>query len=352
MELFTQTRRARLSDYDLDIPAKLVAQYPHPKRDRCKLMVVDRSRKQTTTHRFDDLLQFLNPGDVLVLNNTQVYPARLKAHKVGTDASLEMLLLRELDRDLWEVLVSPSRKVRVGNTLRLTKDITCEVVDSTSSGSRIIQFHSPHMPLHEYIDKHGISPLPPYINRETEPADKRNYQTVYASKRGAIAAPTAGLHFTTKLLKKIEQAGVELAYVTLHIGIGTFRPVRVEDITRHQMDGEYYGIDNLAADKINRAKKSGHRVLAVGTSATRAMETLALNDGTVIAGTGWTDKFIYPPYRFKTVDGLLTNFHQTKSTLMLLVAAFAGHDLIMDSYRQAIKEKYRFFSYGDAMLIL
>ena len=352
MEPFTPTRRARLSDYDLDIPVNLIAQYPHPKRDRCKLMVVDRARNQTSNHRFDDLLQFLNPGDVLVLNNTQVYPARIMAHKAGTDTPLEMLLLRELDRDLWEVLVRPSRKVRIGNTLYLNKDITCEVVDSTSSGSRIIQFDSPRMPLHDYIDKHGISPLPPYIKRETEPADKRNYQTVYASKRGAIAAPTAGLHFTTKLLRKIEQAGVELAYITLHIGMGTFRPVRVEDITRHQMHGEYYGIDNLTADKINRARRDGHRVLAVGTSAARAMETVALNNGDVIAGTGWTDKFIYPPYRFKTVDGLLTNFHQPKSTLILLVSAFAGHDLIMDSYRQAIKEKYRFFSYGDAMLIL
>lgn len=351
MELLTQNKRPRLSHYEFAVPEELIAQYPLKHRDRCRLMVVDRATGSIQSRRFDELAEFLEPGDLLVLNDTQVYPARLRAIKERTEARLELLLLRELDRDLWECLIKPARKVRVGNTLLLEGGVTCDVVDSTLSGSRIVRFDSPDMPFLSYLDKNGQCPLPPYIRRPAEPGDRQNYQTVYARNRGAVAAPTAGLHFTNGLLDSLRATGIETVNITLHVGIGTFQPIRVEDIARHTMGCEYYAISPEAAQAINVARGEGRRILAVGTTATRALETVAQENGQVIPGSGWTDKFIYPPYRFRAVDSLLTNFHQPRSTLVLLVAAFASRELILQAYAQAVRDRYRFFSYGDAMLI-
>lgn len=352
MDLMTQRRTPRLSEYDLVIPDELIAQYPNPHRDRCRLMLVNKSTAVIQDRRFNELANFLVSGDVLVLNDTRVFPARLQATKDRTDVKLELLLLRELEQNLWEVLARPARKIRVGNTIILEGGVTGEVIDSTSSGSRIIQFDCPDMEFHEFLDIYGESPLPPYIQRETEPADRHDYQTIFAQNRGAVAAPTAGLHFTQHLLDELLAKGVQVAYLTLHIGIGTFRPIRVEDISRHKMDCEYYAIGTQTTEMINDARKRGSRIVAVGTSVARALESAAELSGQVISSVKWTDKFIYPPYRFRVVEGLVTNFHQPKSTLMLLVSAFIGKSLADECYRRAIDEEYRFFSYGDAMLIL
>jgi S-adenosylmethionine:tRNA ribosyltransferase-isomerase len=342
----------RLSEFELEVPEKLIAEHPAEKRDECRLMVLNRE-DQTIEHRqFSDIADYFKKGDVLVMNNTRVYPARLYAYKDKSEAKVEVFLLRELSGDLWEAMVKPARKVRIGNKLIFGDGVECDVIDNTVSGGRVLRFEYSVPDLHEFIEKVGHSPLPPYIDREPIPSDKINYQTVYASERGSVAAPTAGTHFSEALLKKLKKKGVQFAYVTLHIGLGTFRPIMVEDLTRHQMDSEYFNIPVETADIINNAKKKKRRVLCVGTSTIRTLETVVTSGFKVTPRKGWTDKFVYPPYDFKMCDGIITNFHQPQSTLMMLVAAFAKKDFALKAYKEAIKKKYRFYSYGDAMIIV
>ncbi|MBL7067984.1 MAG: tRNA preQ1(34) S-adenosylmethionine ribosyltransferase-isomerase QueA [Candidatus Marinimicrobia bacterium] len=343
----------RLTDFDYVLPEELIAQYPIEKRDHSKLMIIDRKEGSIKHKHFYNLPDYLNAGDLLIVNETMVYPARLSAVKDRTDAKVEVFLLRELDNNLWEVMVKPARKVRIGNKLTVAEGVQCDVIDNTVSGGRVVRFNNiSQNDLYTLIDKIGQSPLPPYIHRDPTPEDKVKYQTVYARRRGAVAAPTAGLHFTDDLIEKIKAKGVKIFPVVLHIGLGTFRPVTVEDLSRHHMNSEYYEVSAETAIAINEAKAKGKRVIAVGTSAVRALETVTVSGFQVSPRKGWTDKYIYPPYEFKMVDVLITNFHQSKSTLILQVAAFANRDLIMKAYHIAIKKKYRFFSYGDAMIVL
>ena len=342
----------RLSEFELEVPEKLVAKDPLKKRDECKLMVLNRA-EQTIEHRqFKDIVDYFNKGDVLVMNNTRVYPARLYANKDKSDARVEVFLLRELADDLWEAMVKPARKVRIGNKLWFSKKISCDVIDNTVSGGRVLRFESDAESLYPFIEKAGHSPLPPYIDRESTPSDKIYYQTVYASERGSVAAPTAGIHFSQAMLNKLEKKGVNLAYVTLHIGLGTFRPIMVEDLTRHQMDSEYFNVPHETAEIINKAKAKRKLVGVVGTSTVRTLETVVVSGFKITARKGWTDKFIYPPYDLKMCDKFITNLHQPKSTLMMLTAAFAKKDFILKAYKEAIKNKYRFYSYGDSMIII
>ena len=348
----TVERPPRLSEFEFEIPENLIAQNPAKTRDACKLMIVDRETGDLQHKKFSDIVDYFNKGDVLVLNNTKVFPARLYATKDKSDAKVEVFLLRELENDLWEAMVKPARKVRIGNKLIFNKNISCDVIDNTVSGGRVLRFEYNVDSLYPFIDKQGLSPLPPYIKRESTPQDKKNYQTVYASERGSVAAPTAGLHFSENLLKKIEKKGVSIVYVTLHIGLGTFRPILVEDLTRHHMDSEYYDIPVETASVINKAKKKKKKIWTVGTSTNRALETVVVSGFEITPKRGWTDKFIYPPYKFKMCDRLITNFHQPKSTLMMLVSAFSSKDIILNAYQEAIKKKYRFYSYGDSMLMM
>ena len=348
----TVERPPRLSEFEFEIPEKLIAQHPSKERDGCKLMVVNRETGDIQHKTFSDISDYFNKGDVLVLNNTKVFPARLYANKDKSTAKVEVFLLRELENDLWEAMVKPARKVRIGNKLVFDKNISCDVIDNTVSGGRVLRFEYNTESLYPFIDKKGLSPLPPYITRESTPLDKTNYQTIYATERGSVAAPTAGLHFSDKLIKKIKKKGVHIVYITLHIGLGTFRPILVEDLTRHHMDSEYYDIPIETADIINQAKAKKKKVWTVGTSTNRALETVVVSGFQITSKRGWTDKFIYPPYKFKMCDRLITNFHQPKSTLMMLVAAFSSKDIVLDAYQEAIKKKYRFYSYGDSMLLL
>ena len=342
----------RLSEFELEVPEKLIAQDPLEKRDECKLMVLNR-KNQTIEHRkFKDVVDYFDKGDVLVMNNTRVYPARLYANKDKSEARVEVFLLRELADDLWEAMVKPARKVRIGNKLWFSDTISCDVIDNTVSGGRVLRFESDAESLYPFIEKSGHSPLPPYIERESRPDDKTYYQTVYASERGSVAAPTAGIHFSKPLLNKLEKKGVILSYVTLHIGLGTFRPIMVEDLTRHQMDSEYFNVPPETAEIINKAKAHRKSVGVVGTSTVRTLETVVVSGFQITARKGWTDKFIYPPYDFKMCDKFITNLHQPKSTLMMLTAAFAKKDFILEAYKEAIKKKYRFYSYGDSMIII
>ncbi|RKY54916.1 MAG: tRNA preQ1(34) S-adenosylmethionine ribosyltransferase-isomerase QueA [Candidatus Neomarinimicrobiota bacterium] len=343
----------RLSDFDYKLPEELIAQYPIKERDHSRLMVINRADGSIEHKRFYNIVNYLNPGDLLILNETKVYPARLLAVKDRTDAKVEVFLLRELSNNMWEVMVKPARKVRIGNKLTVAEGVQCDVIDNTVSGGRVVRFKDIEQEdLYVLIDKIGKSPLPPYIDREPIPEDKIKYQTVYAKRRGAVAAPTAGLHFTKNLIQKIRDKGVKIFPVVLHIGLGTFRPVTVEDLSRHRMDSEYYEVSAETAIAINEAKSKKKRVIGVGTSVVRALETVTVSGFQVSPRRGWTDKFIYPPYEFKMIDVLVTNFHQPKSTLIMQVAAFTGYDLTMKAYREAVKRKYRFFSYGDAMIIL
>ncbi len=342
----------KLSEFKYEVPEELIAQYPLKKRDASRLMVLNR-KQQTWEHRiFKDLVDYLNEGDALVVNETKVFPARVIGIKDKTDASVELLLLRQLEDTMWEVLVKPARKVRVGNRIQITEDFGCDVIDNTTSGGRVVRFDYNGSDFFKVLDEVGKSPLPPYIKREAEDVDKEFYQTVYAKKIGAVAAPTAGLHFTEELLEKIKAKGVKIIPIVLHVGLGTFRPIKVEDVTRHNMDSEYYEVPESSAKEINEVKLNGGRIIAVGTTTVRTLESVANADNLVKANSGWTDKFIYPPYQFKIIDGLITNFHLPASTLVLLTAAFAGKDFILKAYQEAVKEKYRFYSYGDAMLIL
>ena len=348
----TVERPPRLSEFELEIPEKLIAQYPSKKRDECKLMVLHKDTGEIEHKVFKDISDYFNRGDVLVINNTKVFPARLYATKDKSDAKVEVFLLRELENDLWEAMVKPARKVRIGNKLIFSKEISCDVIDNTVSGGRVLRFEYNSKSLYPFIDKYGLSPLPPYINRDPIASDKTNYQTVYASERGSVAAPTAGIHFTEGLIKKLKKKGVKIAYVTLHIGLGTFRPILVEDLTRHHMDSESYDVPEETANIINQARKKKKNIWVTGTSTARALETVVVSGFQITRKRGWTDKFIFPPYKFKMCDRLITNLHMPKSTLMMMVSAFSSKDMILDAYNEAIKKKYKFYSYGDAMLIL
>ena len=348
----TVERPPRLSEFEFEIPDKLIAQHPSKNRDECKLMIVYKDTGEIQHKKFKDIHSFFNKGDVLVLNNTQVFSARLFANKDKSDAKVEVFLLRELENDLWEAMVKPARKVRIGNKLIFNKHISCDVIDNTVSGGRVLRFEYNDHNLYSFIDKNGFSPLPPYIKRDPTPSDKKNYQTVYASRRGSVAAPTAGLHFSKSLLIKLKKKGVKIAYITLHIGLGTFRPILVEDLTRHHMDSESYEVPIETAEMINEAKEKKKKIWTVGTSTVRTLETVVVSGFQITPKQGWTDKFIYPPYKFKMSDRLITNFHTPKSSLMLLVAAFSNKDLVLKAYQEAIKKKYKFYSYGDAMLLL
>jgi len=341
----------KLSDFKYNLPEKMIAQYPSEKRDESRLMVVKRNEDAFDECIFKDVINYLEKGDCLVVNETKVFPARLEGTKDKTDARVEVFLLRELEQSLWEVLVKPARKVRVGNRLTIGKELSCDVIDNTVSGGRVVRFNYDN-DLYAMVDKIGKSPLPPYIKREPEPMDKDRYQTVYARVRGAVAAPTAGLHFTNELLDKIKSKGVHVVPLVLHLGLGSFRPVVVEDLGRHKMDSEYYEISQQSAEIINEAKQKKKKIIAVGTSVVRALETSVTSEGWAKASSGWTDKFIYPPYDFRIVNRLITNFHLPNSTLLMLVSAFADRELIFKAYRKAVRDKYRFYSYGDAMLIL
>ena len=341
----------KLSDFKYSLPEKLIAQYPSEKRDECKMMILNRDNESVQEGIFHDILDHIEEGDSLVINETKVFPARLEGTKDKTDAKVEVFLLRELERSLWEVLVKPARKVRVGNRLTIGKDLSCDVIDNTVSGGRVVRFNFDG-DFYGMVDKIGKSPLPPYIKREPEPLDKERYQTVYANVRGAVAAPTAGLHFTEKLIKQIESKGANVVRIILHLGLGSFRPVIVEDLGRHKMDSEYFEISEESANQINETSRNKKKVIAVGTSVVRALETSVTSEGWAKRGRGWTDKFIYPPYKFKIVDKLITNFHLPSSTLLMLVCAFASRDYVFKAYRKAVRSKYQFYSYGDAMLIV
>ena len=347
----------KLTDFKIDVENIHVPEEPVRPRDASRLMVVDRE-KQTIDHRtFSDIHEYLDSGDCLVYNNTKVFPARLKGRKEKTDADIEVFLLRELqpDNKLWDVLVEPARKIRIGNKLYFGQDVVAEVVDNTTSRGRTIRFlfDGPNEELYSILDEIGQMPLPPYIEREPVEKDKEQYQTVFAKERGAVAAPTAGMHFTQELIDKLENKGVSMVPITLHIGWGTFRPVEVEDLTKHRTDSENYYISEETSEVINRALDSKkNKVVACGTTAARTIETSVTASGHSKPSTGWTDKFIYPPYQFKITEGLITNFHPPESTLIMLGAAFGGYDLFMKAYKEAMGEDYRFYAFGDAMLIL
>ena len=351
--MIEKKKKYKLGDFDYPLPKKYIAQYPGEKRDQAKLMVVNKKTKTIEHKKFNNIGDYLRKNDLLILNNTKVFPARLFATKDRTDAKVEVFLLRELANNLWEVMVKPARKVRIGNKLVFTPKLMCDVIDNTVSGGRVVRFESENQSeLHDIIDRIGTSPLPPYITREPEPSDKKRYQTVYATERGAVAAPTAGLHFTNGLINRLKKKGVRIEYITLHIGLGTFRPVQVEDLNRHQMDSEYFEGSPKTAMAINEARKKHRKIVAIGTSTIRALETVVVSGFMVSPKRGWTDKFIYPPYEFKMVDSMVTNFHMPKSTLMMMVSAFADINLLKKAYREAKKYDYRFLSYGDAMIIV
>ncbi len=347
----------KLSKFKFDLPAELLAEYPSENRDESRLMVVNR-KEGTIEHRtFKDVQDYLDEGDVLVMNDTKVFPARLYGNKEKTGAKIEVFLLRELNSEnlLWDVLVDPARKIRIGNKLYFgDDDLVAEVIDNTTSRGRTLRFlfDGTHDEFKKIIESLGETPIPKYIKREVEPEDEDRYQTVYADKEGAVAAPTAGLHFSKNLLKRLEIKGVEFAKLTLHVGLGTFRPVEVEDLTKHKMDSEEVNIPESTVDMINNAKKRKNKICVVGTTSMRSVETSVSTDGFLKPYKGWTNKFIFPPYDFSIADMMITNFHMPESTLLMMTAAFGGYDLVMKAYKEAIKEKYRFYSYGDAMLII
>lgn len=339
-----------ISDFDYYLPQELIAQHPVEPRDSSRLMVVHRQSGEIEHHIFHELPDLLKPGDVLVVNNTRVIPARLIGEKEGTGAHIECLLLKRVERDVWEVLVKPGKRLKVGQRVSFGGGkLMGELLEILPDGNRKIRFSYEGL-FEAVLDELGNMPLPPYITEKLE--NKERYQTVYAKESGSAAAPTAGLHFTTELMEKLRQKGIEIVEILLHVGLGTFRPVKVEKIEEHEMHSEYYRVTPEAAERINRAKKEGRRVIAVGTTATRTLESVGQVNGLIQAGAGWTDIFIYPGYSFKVVDALITNFHFPKSTLVMLVSALAGRDLIMKAYELAVRERYRFYSFGDAMIIL
>ena len=348
----------KLSNFDFDLPKDLLAEYPAEHRDESRLMVVHRDSGKIEHKMFKDLIDYFDEGDVMVLNNTKVFPARLFGNKEKTGARIEVFLLRELNQEqrLWDVLVDPARKIRIGNKLYFGDDdsLVAEVIDNTTSRGRTLRFlyDGSYMEFRKKLRELGETPLPKYIRREVEPEDEERYQTIYAKHEGAVAAPTAGLHFSKHLLKRLEIKGIDFAELTLHIGLGTFNPVEVEDLSKHKMDSEEVVISQEAVDRVNNAKLQKRKVCSVGTTVMRALESSVSSEGLLNPYEGWTNKFIFPPYDFSIADAMVTNFHLPKSTLLMMISAFAAHDLITEAYELAVKEKYRFYSYGDAMLIL
>ncbi len=350
--MINKKKKYKLGDFNYRLPKSVIAQHPAKRRDYAKLMVVHSDTGEIEHRKFYNIIDYMRKNDLLVLNDTKVFPARLFATKDRTDAKVEVFLLRELSENLWEVMVRPARKVRIGNKLVFTPKLMCDVIDNTVSGGRVVRFEYDGNDFHNIIDRIGISPLPPYIKRDADKNDKKRYQTVYASTRGAVAAPTAGLHFTENLITKVKAKGVKIETITLHIGLGTFRPVQVEDLNRHQMDSEYFEVSPKTSMAINQARKRHRKIIAVGTSTVRALETIAISGFQVTPKRGWTDKFIYPPYEYKMVDKMITNFHTPQSTLLMMVSAFTNRKLIKKAYSEAKKNDYRFLSYGDAMIIV
>ena len=348
----------KLSDFSFNLPDELIAEYPSENRDEARLMVIHRESGKIEHKLFKDIIDYFSEGDVMVMNNTRVFPARMYGNKEKTGAKIEVFLLRELNREslLWDVLVDPARKIRIGNKLYFGDDdsLVAEVIDNTTSRGRTLRFlfDGPYEEFKAKITELGETPLPKYIKRSVEPEDEERYQTIFAKEEGAVAAPTAGLHFSRELLKRLEIKGINFAEITLHVGLGTFRQVEVEDLTKHKMDSEQVIIPEKAANIVNDAKLNKHRVCAVGTTAMRAIETSVSTEGLLKAYDGWTNKFIFPPYDFSIADCLITNFHTPLSTLLMMISAFCGHDLMVEAYKQAIENKYKFYSYGDAMLIL
>ena len=348
----------KLSHFNFDLPKELLAEYPSENRDEARLMVLNRKDQSIEHKQFKDLIDYFQPDDVMVLNNTKVFPARLYGNKEKTGARIEVFLLRELNSEtrLWDVLVDPARKIRIGNKLYFGDDesLVAEVIDNTTSRGRTLRFlyDGSYDEFRQKLNDLGETPLPKYIKRETEPEDEERYQTIYAKNEGAVAAPTAGLHFSKHLMKRLEIKGVDFAEITLHVGLGTFNPVEVEDLSKHKMDSEEAYITKDAIQTINKAIEKKQRVCAVGTTVMRALESAVSSNNTLNEFRGWTNKFIFPPYDFSIANSMITNFHTPKSTLLMMVSAFAGHDFMKEAYAEAVKEKYKFYSYGDAMLII
>ncbi len=348
----------KLSQFRFDLPLNLIAQHPTKKREESRMMVVHRKTGQIENRLFRDIMEYFDDKDVFVVNNTKVFPARMYGRKEKTGAKIEVFLLRELNKTnkLWDVIVDPARKIRVGNKLYFgeSDELVAEVIDNTTSRGRTIRFlwDGTDEEFRQMLEIMGETPLPKYIKRKPDEEDKERYQTVYAKHEGAVAAPTAGLHFSKELIKRLEIQGIRFAEVTLHTGLGTFRPIEVEDLSKHKMDAEYYKIDDIACSIVNKAKETGRRVCSIGTTTMRAMETSYTAQKLLKPSEGWTNHFIHPPYNFNIADSLVTNFHLPKTSLLIMACAFAGYDLMIEAYKKAIKDKYRFFSYGDSMLII
>ena len=348
----------KLSQFKFDLPLNLIAQHPAKQREDARMMVVHRQTGQMENKHFRDVLDYFDDKDAFVVNNTKVFPARMYGRKEKTGARIEVFLLRELNKPnrLWDVIVDPARKIRVGNKLYFGdgEELVAEVIDNTTSRGRTIRFlwEDSEESFRQMLEKLGETPLPKYIKRKPDEEDRERYQTVYAKHEGAVAAPTAGLHFSRELIKRLEIQGVRFAEVTLHTGLGTFRPIEVEDLSKHKMDAEYYRIEEAACNVVNKAKQTGHRICSVGTPTMRALESSFTAQKLLKPSEGWTNVFIHPPYNFNIADSLITNFHLPKTSLLIMTCAFAGYDLAIEAYKKAIKDKYRFFSYGDAMLVI
>ncbi len=348
----------KLSNFKFKLPPELIAERPAENRDDARLMVLDRKTKTIEHKTFKDILNYFDDGDTFIINNTKVFPARMYGNKEKTGAKIEVFLLRELNREsrLWDVLVDPARKIRIGNKLYFGDDdsLVAEVIDNTTSRGRTLRFlfDGPHEEFKRVLYSLGETPIPKYITRKPDEEDEIRFQTVFAKVEGAVAAPTAGLHFSRELMKRMELKGINFAEITLHVGLGSFRTVEVEDLSKHKLDSEEMFITEEAAEIVNKSRRERHRVVSVGTTTMRAIETSVSTDGYLKPYEGWTNKFIYPPYDFRVANTLITNFHMPMSTLLIMVSAFAGHDFVMEAYKEAVKEKYRFYTYGDAMLIL
>ena len=348
----------KLSEFNFDLPEELIAEHPTLNRDEAKLMVVHKDTGKIEHRMFKDIINYFSENDVMIMNNTKVFPARMYGNKEKTGAKIEVFLLRELNREslLWDVLVDPARKIRIGNKLYFGEDdsLVAEVIDNTTSRGRTLRFlfDGTYEEFKMKITELGETPLPKYIKRDVEPEDEERYQTIFAKEEGAVAAPTAGLHFSRQLMKRLELKGVNFAEITLHIGLGTFRAVEVEDLTKHKMDSEQAFINKKCTEIVNKGIADKKRVCAVGTTVMRTIETAVSTDGELNTYTGWTNKFIFPPYEFSIANCMITNFHTPLSTLLMMVSAFVGHEMMHKAYKEAVKEKYRFYSYGDAMLII
>lgn len=347
----------KLSEFKFDLPSSHIAMHPTENRDESRLMVIHKDTGKIEHKIFKDIVEYFDEGDVMVINDTKVFPARLYGNKEKTGAKIEVFLLRELNREmhLWDVLVDPARKIRVGNKLYFGEgELVAEVIDNTTSRGRTIRFlfDGEQHDFYSLIDSLGEMPIPKDLNRNVVPEDRERFQTIYAKNIGAVAAPTAGLHFTKQVMKRLEIVGVDIMPITLHVGLGTFRPVDVEDLTKHKMDSENYFVEEPTAERVNKTLDEKQKVCAIGTTVMRTLESSVSAGGRLKANTGWTDKFIFPPYEFKICNALVTNFHLPESTLLMMASAFGGYDLIMEAYHEAIKENYRFFTYGDSMLII